>query len=246
MAIVEDNKDELKIMIDELNQCSKELGVKFELSFFESAEALLFYVSENPNQFEIIYLDIMLKSKSGVEAATELRNKGSRSILIFVTSSEEFLLDAFDVQALNYLIKHKFTHEKFKSVLEKAISQIESEQKKVFVCEYKGNKYVIPLHKIMYFEVFNKLVTVHYGNEEISFYSNLNETVEKLDPTYFIQVHRSFIVNLNFITSVYKNTIKLKSGIEIPIGKTYMDFFEAAFVKYMSKHDMSKIKEEIK
>ena len=69
---------------------------------------------------DILFLDIQLPDSSGLEAARKLRERGSRAILVFVTAAEEYVFDAFDVNALGYIVK-PFEEKKLDEVIVKAI-----------------------------------------------------------------------------------------------------------------------------
>jgi two-component system response regulator LytT len=202
-------------------------------------------VLDNPSMLDILYLDILLNKKTGMDVAHELRKRGSKTKIIFLTASYEYILDAFDVQPVNYLIKHQFGTEKFIQVLKQALNQIEEDRKKIFYCEYKGNKYMIPLHKIQYFEVWNKMITIYHDDQQTKFYARLSDVIDKLNPEHFIQVHRSYIINLAQVTEIKKNTIILKHNLQIPIGKTYVQQFEKAFEDFMLNSETLKLGDDV-
>ena len=77
---------------------------------------------------DILFLDIQMPDKSGMETAMELRKKNKRTILIFVTALEEYVFQAFDVGAYHYLVK-PFSEEKFAEVLQKAVKELEEREK---------------------------------------------------------------------------------------------------------------------
>ena len=83
-----------------------------------SGEALL----EADEQIDILFLDIQMPGKNGMETARALRKRGMDTILIFVTAIEEYVFQAFDVGAFHYLVK-PFEQEKFAEVLRNAIKQ---------------------------------------------------------------------------------------------------------------------------
>ncbi|MBN3489900.1 LytTR family transcriptional regulator DNA-binding domain-containing protein [Acholeplasma equirhinis] len=234
-AICEDQQEDIKKCIDLLDQATLALGYKYKVSTFNSGDALLFNVSETPSMYEIIFMDIQLINRNGVDIARKLRELGSISKIIFFTSTEDYVYEAFDVKADNYIVKSRCTLEKFTKILDQTIKHIEEDKNKLFFFEFKGNRHVVSLNKIQYFEVWNKVITIHFDNKVEKFYSNLQDVLSKLNQIEFFQVHRSYIVNLNYITKVYKNEIILKDGSMIPLGKTYMESFENHFMRFINK-----------
>jgi len=241
-AICEDTLSDMKACISLLDQSTTELGYKYKLSTFNTADGILFHLEENPSLFDVIFMDIHLNNKNGVEVVKKLRELGSNSKIVFFTTSEDYVFEAFDVQADNYIIKNTCTKDKFKRVLSQTIKHIEDDKNKLFFFEFKGNKNVIPMRKIRYFEVWNKIVTVHFDKDKsMKFYSNLQEVISKLNMNEFFQVHRSYIINMSQVTQVFKNNIILMDGTNIPLGKTYVDTFETQFLNFVSKMAHSEV-----
>src|SRR5690606_23762863 len=172
-------------------------------------------------------MDIMIHQSNGIDVVRRLREKGSHSKIIFITSTEDYVYDAFDVQADHYLIKEKCDIHKFKEVLSNVLDKIQNARNDFFYFEFSGNKFLIPLKDIYYFEVWNKVVTINYKKSREKFYSNLNDVVKNLNNNFF-QVHRSYVINLAKVSEVYKNQIVLRNGSVIPLGKTYADAFKKA------------------
>lgn len=87
-----------------------------EIACFSTGEDLL----ENGADFDILFLDIQMPGRNGMDIAREFRKDHGRCILIFVTGVEDYVFQAFDVWAFHYLVK-PFSQEKFAQVLERAV-----------------------------------------------------------------------------------------------------------------------------
>src|SRR5690606_20259319 len=100
--------DEIKYL-DFYESKIKEIANKHQLLVdiirFKNGESLLFYLEDNPNKFDIIYLDILTGGMTGIETAMQIRKFNEFAKIIFLTSSESFVYNAFEAKASNYLIK---------------------------------------------------------------------------------------------------------------------------------------------
>lgn len=106
----------------------------------------------------------------------------------------------------------------------------------MFVCESGNVQKVIPIKEISFFEIWKRVVTVHYnGNETVSFYSTMEQLEGQLIHKGFVRIHRSYIVNLPYIANFGQNSLGLKTGVEIPIGVTYMKQVRQAFREYINR-----------
>ncbi|MNO34932.1 Transcriptional regulatory protein YehT [compost metagenome] len=204
---------------------------------FQSGESLVFHMLDSYNQADIIYLDILMGPLNGIETAKKLRALGCKSEIIFLTVSEDYVFDAFDITPVQYLIKHQTTTERFEQILTRAIELAEAKMKEMFICESGHSYKVIPMQDISYFEIRKRVVTVYYGVEEsFEFYGKMDQLMQQLQDKKFIRVHRSYMVNLQFISKFQPHGLLLKTGEYIPIGVTYMKLVKQEFSNYILQY----------
>ena len=103
ICLCDDEKNILNYYSEKINEIAKLNNKLIKIEMFESGESLLFELEENPNRFDIIIIDIIMKNVNGIDTTKILRNYGYQGIIIFLTSSSEFALDAFEVEPLSYL-----------------------------------------------------------------------------------------------------------------------------------------------
>ena len=128
---------------------------------------------------------------------------------------------------------YQVTMQKFHDIFVKAIAQKQKNDEDVFICEFNDVKKIIPLHEIYYFDIRNRVVTVHYGQSEFSFYSKLDIIEETLANKHFVRIHRSFIVNLCYIDHIVSKSVFLINKEELPIGATYQKSLKEQFSNYL-------------
>ena len=191
-------------------------------------EALNFCKNQSP---DIIFLDIQMPGLSGLEVAYQLRK--SNALIVFSTAYDQYAIQAFEVEALDYLIK-PFTDKRFNEVLTRAKKMIELNQRKQFsdrvermyqnysqgsapsltelIIPNRGLEDRIPIDDILYFESSSVYVIIHTKRKQ-HIYRSAMELLSKQLPQQFVRIHRSFIINMNHVQSsnyLNNNTFSFK------------------------------------
>ncbi|KQS23776.1 LytTR family DNA-binding domain-containing protein [Dyadobacter sp. Leaf189] len=196
-------------------------------------------------QIDLIFLDIQMPDLTGIELARVIEKAGGRAPrIIFTTAFNQYALDGFRVDALDYLLK-PFNYEEFlraaskaqayADLLQKASSagSVENKDEYLFLkVEYQLVR--ISYDDIMYTEGLKDYVKVHLKSDPkpVLSLTSLKALEEKLPASKFMRVHRSFIVNLDKISAVTKNTIQIGS-ITIPVSDQYKENFNQFLSKWM-------------
>ena len=201
-----------------------------EIVFFKSGEELLL----ESKDIDILLLDIQMPGRNGIEIARELRKKNKKTILIFVTAMEDYVFEAFDVNAFNYIVK-PFNDNRFMDVLNKAINEYnssgETEQETRYVMvSNKGMHTKVKLDEIIYAEVFNRKVVIHKTDEEIEYYGKMSE-LESLAGESFFRSHRAYLINFKYVEKYDAKTIYMEKGKVLMAKKNYPEFVKK-YMKY--------------
>ena len=239
ITICEDDKlqqKQLEDLIDSYINNHPDLPCKYKS--FVNAEALLGYINFE-KKFDIYLLDIVLPNMNGMELAKKIRNQDRKAVIIFITAEKEFALDAFGVQAFDYLVK-PISKEKFYRLFDRISALYETAQpRSVFVKTPNGleNMYLDNLEyaehsrrRILYH--LNNLTTIESNTLRQPFSKEVEEIVQD---ERFIVCGPSFMVNLHLIKSIQKETIIFKSGEEIIPPKKYFNIIKEAWFNYWMK-----------
>lgn len=206
---------------------------KFEiLEASNGIEALNLIDNESP---DIVFLDIEMPEMNGMDLIQSIGKPDFK--LIFQTAYSEFAVEAFDKNALDYLLK-PFNEERFNQALDKALQTVSEPSQvsgltttlakdNVFLSKVvvkRGMKNtLIPVEEVLWFKSENHYSYVCTKEFEYIFNEPLKDLIEKLDPNQFIQVHRNAIVNSKYIKDIIQGDnmkIVLETGAEIPVSRS--------------------------
>lgn len=191
---------------------------------FSRAEDLLFYIEDYLYEVDIVFLDIFMDELNGMDTAKKLRNMGYKGEIIFVTSSSDYVFEAFEVDSFNYLLKGDLDETKFLKVLDKAVEKADKKAHEFLHFSMGSDEISIHIDEIHYFEIHRRIVTVMYDiDRSFDFYESMDQLSKDLEDKDFIRVHRAFLVNMNHIVSISKDHILLKGSHQIPVGVTYYE-----------------------
>lgn len=174
---------------------------------------------------DIAFLDIELEDMVGIELSRKLREINEDVLIVFVTSHPDYMIEAFDQFAFNYIMK-PIDSKRFKRVMDKALESIENRRnigtEKFFNVILKKKMSSIPYKEIVYFEKkVNNLVIV-LGNDTMEIRSSLKKVEEEIDMNLFLRCHKSFIVNKERIIRQQGDYLMIIGCNEnIPIGEKY-------------------------
>ena len=200
--------------------------------FYNSGEELL--LSDNP--IDILFLDIQMQGKNGMETARELRKKDKKIIIIFVTAAEEYVFQAFDVGAFHYIVK-PINDTKFTEVLHRAIEEWNAKQptnqepeEKYLMINNGGVHIKVTIDDIVYAEVFNRKVVIHKLNETIEYYGKMSD-LETVAGESFYRPHRAYLINFKYVEKYDATTIYLEKGTALMAKQKYPEFVKK-YMKY--------------
>jgi len=196
------------------------------------------------NQTDIVFLDIRMADLSGIELARiveQSKNKNNTRI-IFTTAYDQYAIESYKVDAVDYLLK-PFSFVDFSRAAKKAqnyfeiirnhrsatdIKESAADKEKQYIylkVDYQLVK--VDINDILYIEGQKDYIKVFVVNEPkpLLTLTSLKTLEEKLPPADFMRLHRSFIVSLQKIKSVTKNSVQL-GQTTIPVTEQYKEIFQ--------------------
>lgn len=191
-------------------------------------------VLEN-NKIDAIFCDINLPELNGLDFIKSLENP---PMVVFTTAYSEYAVEGFQLNAVDYLLKPfgcedmKRAAEKLKKCQEamrtlQEVSQIDEDDAIFLKTEYKIVR--IKISHIRYVEAMSEYLRIHLINysRPIIVLLSMKKMEERLPSRSFMRVHRSYIINLKMIQEISKNRVMLGDNVEVPIGDSYREQFNA-------------------
>lgn len=202
---------------------------------------------------DLVFLDIQMPEKNGFDVIRSLGPK-KMPIVIFVTAYDQYALQAFDVHALDYLLKpfnkerlrravsrvrEQFVQKSTTSLDDRLLSLLEDlrpEKKYIerLVVKTSGRVFFLKVDEIDWIEAAGNYVKIHIGREAHMIRETMNGIENKLDPEQFMRIHRSTVVNIDKIKELHPMfsgdyAVILRNGAELSLSRNYRDRFLELF-----------------
>lgn len=197
-------------------------NAKFEIEpFYDAAE--LYQKIQEKNFADIYLLDMMMSEKTGIDIGTLIRNSDKESVIIYITSSDDFAMEAYGVHAVRYLLKPINEKQLFEA-LDYACSLKKLEKEIMYLIKTKNGPIAVPYSQIEYIENYSRILHIGLADGEHiksifirkSFYDNIQEIAQD---RRFIQPHQSFLANMSYVNKITQDCMIMKSGKTIPISR---------------------------
>lgn len=231
IAICDDDMQELARISNLLNQYRTEREPAFKYDAFSNAIELLEAMKRNA--YHILLLDVLMPGLNGIEAAHEIRSFDEEIKIIFLTSSKEFAVESYAVDAHYYMLKPG-TAQKLFPILDKIFLEERRGEAALQIKTASGFTR-IPYGKIEFLEVFSKKLRFHLADGDVKeIYGTLSDFEDDLlNREEFIKVHRSFIVNMAYIFSLNPKTLITCAKQEVPISRLLYGQVREAYMQYL-------------
>lgn len=231
IAICDDIHKELEIIRTALDNYTKtQSELHFDIDEYDVAEDILKAVEEG-KIYDIALLDICMPDVLGTEVAEKILAKNPDTGIIFLTTSDEYAVAAFALNATHYLLK-PFTQEQFNTALDRAVKKTDDQNYLSLACV--DGVYRVRIVEIVSIESQNHYLQLNLSSGKIlRLRMKLSQMFEEIQNyPEFIRVGVSYIVNFGFVRKISGNMLEMRNGVQIPIPrrsseevqKKYMDF----------------------
>lgn len=228
---IDDEKNALGIITE---FCGRISDIQLVETFTDPVKALP-YIAQHPD-VDLLFLDIQMTRLNGLVLAQKLPDENTKIIL--TTAYPDYALQGYEMDVVDYLLK-PFSFQRFERAVQKARSVLNKPKDTrekysrrltpayddfIFVkTDYKTLK--VKLAEVLYIEGSGNYVTLHTAKSKIMALQNLKLFEEQLQPYQFIRIHKSYIISINYIDSIDKNSVRIANQ-ELPIGESYREPFK--------------------
>ena len=215
VAICDDEATALHLNTMLTEQLLTEENVPFELKTFSDIQEMTDALSRPGQPYDLLITDILATGINGIEAAERLRGIGEKLDIIFISSTAEYALEGYKVQALRYL-KKPVDPEMLREAL--MISYRKTAQKDGLSLTSEGKLYNIRYDEIVYAESQARDIELTLKDRRLITHMKISD-LEKLLPDQFFRCHRSYIVNLLEVENIERYQATMKNQDYIPISQ---------------------------
>ncbi|MFZ2906304.1 MAG: LytTR family DNA-binding domain-containing protein [Cyclobacteriaceae bacterium] len=189
---------------------------------------------------DLVFLDVQMPGMTGFDVLDEIEHD---PFVIFTTAYDQYAIKAFEKNAVDYLLK-PLDQERFKLAIDRAVNRMKLEQNNVgellrslkteHKTSYDSHLFVqksekllnLPVEEIMFLEASGDYTILTTKGDQFVSSSGIGKLEEILNPETFIRVHRSTIININFLKEIEKHfnggmIVKMQSGKSFPVSRTY-------------------------
>ncbi|HEX9986484.1 MAG TPA: LytTR family DNA-binding domain-containing protein [Thermoanaerobaculia bacterium] len=179
---------------------------------------------------DLVFLDVQMPGMTGTEVAKTLGEEMPRTI--FVTAYDQHAVKAFELAALDYLVK-PFDDERFEQSLRRARRAIapRSQYLETIAVEQRGQVRAVPVKSIEYITASGPYAELHVGGQTFAVRERMQTLEEQLDPAKWFRIHRSAMVRLDRVDVLLRGSggdyaVRLKNGTELSLSRSRREELE--------------------
>jgi len=237
IAVCDDDTYFLNTLKNALLKYSKLNDLTFDIHCFSSGEELL--AQYGSCHFHLLLLDMEMKQLNGIQVAQNIRKSDDTVSIIYITTYEDFALDAFRVNAESYLVKpvlwKKLCAELDRVFKRLILSTSQAELGKIYITlDTKEGIIQLSFDDIIYISKLRNYLIFHTKKKDFYIYMNLKDVLKRLDISTFVQINKGQIVNWRKVSEVNNSNIVV-DGIELQISRSYVKTINNRFNKELEQ-----------
>ena len=235
IAICDDLQEQLGIIQKAVQQYFHDKKEPTEVFTYNNAMDFV-DAFEKEGNFDIVLLDICMPGLLGTDIAAEMRKQKSRAEIVFLSTSEEFAVEAFAVRAAHYLVK-PFTQKEFDQAMDRVMESIRQRHSgKMIFRLVGGGIQVEEVNAILYVESNGHIQQVYTADHSLletrQSLASLLDTLDAIAPGQFVSPGKGYIVNQSAIRVIKSDYIEIQ-GHKIPLAKRKYRQFQESYLKFI-------------
>ena len=234
IACCDDEKQQLELYKTMFTNIEMRQDIKLNVEYFLSGNFMLERFQSEKNPFDLVYLDMDMDEKSGLDLAKEIRqNYHSDCLILFLTNYPKYMQNSFDVRAFQYMIK-PVQFDEFERKYNAARKYLEKDDKNRVVLKIDEDNVVFFTNEIYYIEKekSSKQFLVYLEDKCVVAKGVLSAIENQLLEQHFMRTHRSYLVNMKHIRRIQKNDLVLSNGNLVPISRRKEKELKQQFMRY--------------
>lgn len=231
IALCDDDTVFSSTLENQLYEIMRAKGASCHLSVFSSTASLWDSII-NGNDYDLVFLDILFDEEKGIRFAKFLREREYPADIVFITIAPEYAVSSYDTAPLHYLVK-PVKQEKLKTAVDRFL---EKNTRHNLLFTIPAGTLQIPITDILFIEIYAHDIIIHKTNNTKEVCTGTLKKLEGILPSFtFVRPHRSYLVNLEYISEITRYQIRLASGDTIPVSKELYQQVQGRFIDYAEK-----------
>lgn len=242
VVILDDEKEQ----VDELKKLCFEYfidkKIKCKIRAFTNTDDLM----ENSNmEIDLLLLDIEMPNHNGLRIAHKVRMTNKKCFICFVTNYSDYIFESYDVHAFDYILK-PVNKERLYVLLNEVIKYREvtnyfRDERLVF--NTAEGEVIVNQNDILYFEYYdkynyshNRVTLLHTVKKNYVLKEKIKDILQKVEQNMFVSPHKSFIISMDHIKQISKNSIIMQNNVEIPLSQKKSAEVRKKFSQYIHNY----------
>lgn len=219
-----------------LECCARQTGIEVDLQLFPSGSELVKAIQKDKECLDILFLDILMDKMNGIETAKKLQEFKCKAVIVFLTSSEEYVFETAGIKSLAYLMKDELSQAGMVKVFEEAVKKVKERKSDILEFQKDDGSYRISYEDICFIKTYQGYSYIHHWDGIIIEYRD-QDICKQLEGKGFFQVHPQYIVGLRYIMKIEKKQIILNDASRnvIPLDRLYANGLKFAFADFVMK-----------
>lgn len=226
IVICSENASYTKNLTRKLHEIANTNDISSVFDELSDIKSICFNAEDLASQVDLLYIDMDYSDKGGLKIANRFLANGYNGDIVFVSSTDNYALTGYDFGILNYLVKDITPDNKIGDIFLASANRKKIRERDTLLLSCAGNTVCVPVDDIRYFEINARIVTVHYQGQNsektFEFYSSMKNLEASLVNRGFRRTHKSFLVNMGYVSRITLKEVYLCNGETLPAGKKYV------------------------
>ena len=210
-AICDDQNTSVDTLAEKISKYCDEHNTECEIFTYKSGEELL---ESETDELSIIFLDVDMGTLNGIDTAKEIRKTNKDVIIIYVSGYVQYAPAGYQVKAFAYILKNDIDA-LFNDVMDEVFKELNFKED-IYKIKIDSKDISLPLKDIVFIESFDKTVDIHHINgEKYTIKAQINDIYNELKSKGFLQIHKSYIVNMQHVLKAKNYVVALSNGREL-------------------------------
>lgn len=187
--------------------------------------------------FDLAFLDVDMGACNGIDLARQLRAVRPDAVIVFVTNYIEYAPSGYEVNAFRYVLKSAI-EEMLPNIVLLALDEYKKRHRVVSFAMASEN-IDVPVENILYLESDHRMMVMHlinHSRKSFRFYASITQMETTLSPIGFLRVHKSYLVNMEYIELLQYGKVRLKGLVELPVSKTNYTELKQQYIAWRGGH----------